>query len=580
MTDSSLVRKKKKITYTACTQGIERAENALKRLGFKSKSNFAESQYLSRSTVTKFFQCQPIQLDSFKRICKALKLNWAEVAGIIEEGQLECLEINSSSSSESMSEKSVKSDELISETQPAFSRSLTDSQRQHLKQRQDTLQAEWQLRSEKLNKLRLDYAIEVGTAIKFQLQQQIQSEETQLSHLERDLNEIEQNISLGAGFSPFQTFSDTDVQAVHRQVSVLDKQSKKIKAVITLEGDINSVNNDLSVTLELFLRTYSGDTIKITDIKAGSIRLIVEGSQEDIERLVSRIQSGEITELSGFPVEDIQVLNETSDDEESDELNDKWHLVQEIVNHPVKGRNLRNADLSDADLSDADLIGADLIGADLSSADLSDADLRDANLSRANLIGANLIGAYLSDAYLGGAYLSDAYLGRAILGGANLIDANLSDAYLGGANLSGANLIDANLIGANLIDANLSRTKLTRASLSRANLIDANLSGASLSRADLIGANLSDANLSHANLSDAYLIFADLSGANLSDADLRGANLIGANLSGANLSRANVENARFGNNRGISEARKRDLIQKGAIFEDSHGDRSSILLPH
>ncbi|MBW4476153.1 MAG: hypothetical protein KME54_04585 [Tolypothrix brevis GSE-NOS-MK-07-07A] len=87
MTDSSLAKKKKKVTYTASTQGIDRAENALKRLGFESKSNFAESQLLSRSTVTKFFQCQPIQLDSFKRICKALKLNWAEIAERIEEGQ-------------------------------------------------------------------------------------------------------------------------------------------------------------------------------------------------------------------------------------------------------------------------------------------------------------------------------------------------------------------------------------------------------------------------------------------------------------------------------------------------------------
>lgn len=111
---------------------------------------------------------------------------------------------------ESVSEKSLKSDELISETQPAFSRSLTDSRRQRLKQRQDTLQAEWQLRSNKLNKLRQDNAIEVGTAIKFQLQQQIQSEETQLSHLERDLEEIEQNLSLGAGFSTFQTSSEIE----------------------------------------------------------------------------------------------------------------------------------------------------------------------------------------------------------------------------------------------------------------------------------------------------------------------------------------------------------------------------------
>jgi hypothetical protein len=39
---------------------------------------------------------------------------------------------------------------------------------------------------------------------------------------------------------------------------------------------------------------FSGDSLKITDIKEGSIRLTVEGSQEDIDRLVSRIKSGEL----------------------------------------------------------------------------------------------------------------------------------------------------------------------------------------------------------------------------------------------------------------------------------------------
>ena len=57
---------KKKITYKASLQGVERAEAAFKRYGFESKSNFAKSQLISRSTVTKFFQRQPIQLDSFK----------------------------------------------------------------------------------------------------------------------------------------------------------------------------------------------------------------------------------------------------------------------------------------------------------------------------------------------------------------------------------------------------------------------------------------------------------------------------------------------------------------------------------
>src|SRR6476620_8761861 len=97
MTDSSLARKKKKITYTASTQGIEKAANALRRLGFDSISNFAKSQFIGRSTVTKFFQGQPIQLDSFKRICKALKLNWEKIADLIEETS-EYLEINTYSS--------------------------------------------------------------------------------------------------------------------------------------------------------------------------------------------------------------------------------------------------------------------------------------------------------------------------------------------------------------------------------------------------------------------------------------------------------------------------------------------------
>ncbi|WP_293099996.1 hypothetical protein [Moorena sp. SIO3I6] len=91
---------KKKLTITASSKGIEKAEKALIRLGFESKSNLAKSQLIGRSTVTKFFQSKPIQLDSFKRICQALKLDWREIAGIAEENQSEPLTINDGSSSE------------------------------------------------------------------------------------------------------------------------------------------------------------------------------------------------------------------------------------------------------------------------------------------------------------------------------------------------------------------------------------------------------------------------------------------------------------------------------------------------
>jgi DNA-binding Xre family transcriptional regulator len=70
-------QKKKRITVTASCQCIKKAEMALIRLGFESKSNFAK-YHLSRTTGTKFFQGQPISVDSLKRICRELELNWED----------------------------------------------------------------------------------------------------------------------------------------------------------------------------------------------------------------------------------------------------------------------------------------------------------------------------------------------------------------------------------------------------------------------------------------------------------------------------------------------------------------------
>ncbi len=457
MTNPSQNKKKKKRTITASKEGLETAGKALLRLGFESNSKFAESQLLSRSTVSNFFNQHPIQLDSFKRICEALKLDWKEIAGITEE-------------------------------------SITSSQQERPNNPSSSLE-KW-----------------VG-----------------------------------------------QVQTIVRQVIAIDKRSQEIIAVVILEGDINSVQSDAVAFHSYFSNKYPGSTIKVVAIQKGSIRLIIKGSTKDIQKLLSDFEAENITQINGFPVQDIQILSESSEDDESSEQ--KWRLVEEIITNPIEGRDLSGADLSDADLRNASLINANLSDADLSDANLRDADLRDADLSGADLSDANLIGADLI-----GADLSGANLIFANLSGANLSDAHLSDAHLSGVNLSRADLSGADLSGANLSGANLSRADLSGADLSGANLIFANLIFA-----DLSGANLIDADLSGADLSGA-----DLSGADLSSAHLSGADLSDANLSDANLISANVENARFSENQGISEEMKQDLIKRGAIFADSPGDRSFV----
>ena len=372
MTNPNLGRRKQKITYTACSEGVEKAERALKRLGFESKSNFAKSQLISRSTVTKFFQFQPIQLDSFKKICDALTLKWTEIAEL---------------SSDVRQSKRLKRNDCS------------------------------------------------NSAVKEEVEMEMSS---------------------------------------RRQVTVIDKQDKTVKAQIILKGDINSVSN--FKILEFILREHSGDTIKINDIQEGSIKLTVEGSQGDIQKLVEHIQSGELTEVNGFPVEEIQILDESSDDNKSNEFHDKWDIVQGIVYQSVKRRNLSSLDLSDTDLSDADLSDADLSDADLSDADLSDANLSGAKLSNANLSGASFF-----------------YV--------NFSGADLSDADLSNADLSGVICWNTNLCNVNLKYADLKY-----ADLRYADLRGANLKYADLGYADLRGANFSSTNFSNANVKNARFI--------------------------------------------------------------------------
>jgi uncharacterized protein YjbI with pentapeptide repeats len=367
-------------------------------------------------------------------------------------------------------------------------------------------------------------------------------------------------------------------------VTLTQKQteSDEEKFSFSILGTASKVDIPKLKAIVAHLQKITGDTsIEIVDIEKGSIRLILEGSQESLEQIEALFKSGQLTEVQGIPVQDVQFVTpqipepdediqtidrkrlafiitgsasseeiqelkaaftETLDNDKEIEADDKARLVQEIITRRAKDRDLSGAYLRGAILSGAYLRGAILSGADLSGAILS---------------GANLSGAILSGAILSGAILS----------GANLSGANLSGAILSDANLSGVDLSDADLISANLSDAILSRAILSGAYLSRAILSRAILSGAILSDANLSGVDLSDADLSDANLIGTNLIGADLSDANLSGADLSGADLIGAV----------VEKSRFGANVGLTEDMKLDLKQRGAIFEDSPGDRSGVL---
>ncbi|MGB3514053.1 MAG: pentapeptide repeat-containing protein [Microcoleaceae cyanobacterium] len=272
--------------------------------------------------------------------------------------------------------------------------------------------------------------------------------------------------------------------------------------------------------LEKHLQGLADDvTMTIIDVDEGSLKFVLQGTPEGLERIERLFNSGELTEIFDVPIESVEFIEP-----------EKEKLAFTIT--------------GDISYTDVAKLKAEVTGVDekelLIQKIRTNGGKKKLNLSGANLSGANLSGANLSTADLIKVYLT------------------LSRADLIRANLSKANLIRAKLSGANLIGANLSK---------------ANLSGGILSRANLIGAILSGADLRGAILRGAILSGANLSGANLSGADLNGADLSTANLSEAELRDSKVINTKFSSNSpGMNEQLKQDLIQQGAIFEDSLED--------
>ncbi|QLE50012.1 toll/interleukin-1 receptor domain-containing protein [Nostoc sp. C057] len=77
-----------------------------------------------------------------------------------------------------------------------MAKSSSTEQQQRLQQLRQGLQDDWEQRSEKLKRLRRDCAIEAGTAVKFQLEKQIQDELAKLNDIDRQLNDIEAQLQL------------------------------------------------------------------------------------------------------------------------------------------------------------------------------------------------------------------------------------------------------------------------------------------------------------------------------------------------------------------------------------------------
>ncbi len=154
--------------------------------------------------------------------------------------------------------------------------------------------------------------------------------------------------------------------AESEEIVVSARNRKRMAFVIS--GSFKDLDPTKLAKLQAMVRTLQqlaeDTTIETVDIEEGSIRLILEGSDEGVGRLKQLFDKGELANVLGMSVMAVEPI-------ESDVLN-----LGEIGEDCLKTllvSMIRSQGASGADLSGADLSGADLSGADLSGVNFDDA---------------------------------------------------------------------------------------------------------------------------------------------------------------------------------------------------------------
>ncbi|WP_062291418.1 pentapeptide repeat-containing protein [Nostoc piscinale] len=345
MTKPSFGREKRKITITTTPEGIERAEISLKAYKFDSKTDFAKSQLLSRSVVTKFFECEPIQIDSFTRIREGLSLDWREIAGVTSEELA-----------------------LISDTNDDIEQ--IDRREIEIEEKQVVIAFHGDVNSVEnliiLQSILREYA---GYTIKIN--------DFQVGNINLSIQVSEQDIEwlvylLNSGqLTQINKFPTEDIK-------ILSKRSNKAK---------------WSLVEKIAKPFVTHRSFYLSDVKLKGIDLSdADLSNTDLSDADLSYADLSNADLSNANLSDVSLCNAN--------LRGINLSGAKLWNAKLWFSDLSNADLSNVDLSNADLSYTDLSNANLSNTDLSNANLFDANLSSANLKGANLSGAILSDANL------------------------------------------------------------------------------------------------------------------------------------------------------------------------------------
>ncbi|MEH2252780.1 SUMF1/EgtB/PvdO family nonheme iron enzyme [Nostoc sp.] len=155
----------------------------------------------------------------------------------------------------------------ILETPQPTHPNLSDSQKRRREQERDRLQGEWEIRNEKVKRIRAALVIETDPSKKFQLEQQLQAENTELKHLNNELNEIENLLQLQPSYP-----RESSKSGIVEPESKNKLQTFQFEVVtVNAKGNITNRRNQEAKYFEENLG--NGVTLKMVQIPEGTLMM-------------------------------------------------------------------------------------------------------------------------------------------------------------------------------------------------------------------------------------------------------------------------------------------------------------------
>lgn len=123
----------------------------------------------------------------------------------------------------------------------------------------------------------------------------------------------------------------------------------KICLEIKIDLAMEEVQEKINLLLEALKLDSQDENVEIKIVRAGSVILTIEGSQEGIGRLCHLFQAGQLREIAGFSVEDVRFpgintisLSEWLENNFNAATQAGWRSLQEVFNPPQLGLASRN----------------------------------------------------------------------------------------------------------------------------------------------------------------------------------------------------------------------------------------------